>query len=228
MIPKLVHRIWLGSSVPREYDSVWAAWREMFPEYELRTWTESELRQLGVPAYLWAARTYAEQSDIARLRVLNRCGGIYADCDCQPLRRFDALWTSEDRLVVFEAPGEIWNGLIAAAPGALDFIERCTERNSRRHHPNAAPNVRTGPYALAAALEYMVTMGHGPVRVYPPSFLDLTGGETFAVARTRFRDPPVWTPTPDPAPAARAPLRSAWFDLQLLAVRARRRLRRAG
>ena len=193
MIPKLVHRIWLGSSVPREYDSVWAAWREMFPEYELRTWTESELRQLGVPAYLWAARTYAEQSDIARLRVLNRCGGIYADCDCQPLRRFDALWTSEDRLVVF-----------------------------------AAPNVRTGPYALAAALEYMVTMGHGPVRVYPPSFLDLTGGETFAVARTRFRDPPVWTPTPDPAPAARAPLRSAWFDLQLLAVRARRRLRRAG
>ena len=215
--------------MPAEFAAVWQRWRELFPEYEFRTWREADLRKLGMPNYLWSARTYAEQSDIARLRIVNRCGGIYTDCDCEPLVRFDDLWTGDDRLVVFEAPGhEILTGLIAASPGSLDFVEAFIERNVRRHSPDAAPNVRTGPYAVNAALDYMASAaatGMRGLRRYPPSFVDLRGGEPFAVVRTRFKDPPEWMRVPEPArPASTAPFRDALFDARLLPTRIRRRL----
>jgi hypothetical protein len=231
VIPRLVHRIWLGSEVPAEFGAVWQRWHDLFPDYTFRTWREGDLRELGMPKYLWSARTYSEQSDIARLRIVNRCGGIYADCDVEPLVRFDDLWTNDDRLVVFESPGpgRILAGLIAAAPGALDFVEAFIERNVRRHSPEAASHVRTGPYAWYAALNYLASADvsgiHG-LRLYPPSFVDVQGGETFAVARTRYRDPPVWTRVPEPAPPGSvAPFRDALFDARLLSTRIRRRLR---
>jgi hypothetical protein len=226
VIPKTVHRIWLGSAVPAKFDSVWQRWHDLFPDYEFKTWGERELRELGMPDYLWTARTYPEQSDIARLRVINRCGGIYADCDCEPLMRFDDLWTSDDRLVVFEAPGsEILSGLFAGSPGSLDFVERFIARNARRHSQDAAPNVRTGPYALDAALNYMASAdatGIRGLRLYPPSFVDLRGGEPFAVIRTRFKSPPEWTRAPETQAARPSPLRDATFDARLLATRIRR------
>jgi hypothetical protein len=231
VIPKKIHRIWLGSEVPAEFEGTWATWRTTFPDYELFTWTESNLRELGMPEYMWSGLTYAEQSDVARLRVLNRCGGIYADCDMVPLRRFDDLWTPDDRIVAFETPGhEICTGLIAGAVGAFGFIEAFTERNARRVAPDAAPNVRTGPYAFAAALDYVSSAdvsGVRGIRLYPPSFVDLTGSELFAVVRTRFRDPAVWAPAMNPAARARSSgVKHLLFELRLLPLRARRVLAR--
>lgn len=227
VIPRLIHRIWLGSDIPSEFDTYWQRWRDLFPDHELHTWLESDLRNLGMPDYMWAGRTYAEQSDVARLRVVNRLGGIYADCDVEPLVRFDALWSHEDRLITFQQSlnQRVWNGLFAATPGALSFVERFVERNTHRHGPDVAPTLRTGPFAFTAALDYMQTQG-ARMRVYPPAFLDFQGTEQFAVARTRFRKTPGWKAVTNPAEPSRAPVRDLLFDARLLPRRLRRRASR--
>jgi mannosyltransferase OCH1-like enzyme len=231
-IPARIHRIWLGSPVPADYAPIWEAWAKLFPGYELLTWREEELERLGLPPAFYEARTYAERSDIARLRVVDAYGGMYADCDVEPLRRFDDLWTSTDRLVAFEQePDFVCNGLFAAAPGALSFVSELVERNARRSPVEAAPVVRTGPFAVTAALRYLLSRDPRGIRVYPPAFLDLTGNESQAVARTRFRDPPLWTPVREgdvrEATTTRR-LRAAILELRLLPLRVRRRLRARG
>ena len=223
MIPRVLHRIWLGSPVREEHDLIWERWRSLFPDYELVTWAEAQLADVGLPEHFETARTFAEQSDIARLRVLNEVGGVYVDCDVEPLKRFDSLWSPGDRLVVFEeSPGLICNGIVASAPGTLTFVERFVRHNARRHPPDSAPNVRTGPFAFTAALDYEMTIDPHGVRVYPPSFLDLRGGEPFAVARTRFSDPPIWASVPRPRSAR--PRVDPVFEARLLCLRGRRRL----
>jgi hypothetical protein len=228
MIPARIHRIWLGSPLPEEHARIWDAWRRLFPDHELHTWREDDLERLGLPPAFYAAETYAGRSDVARLRVLDVLGGIYADCDVEPLRRFDDLWTSTDELVVFEQqPGLVLNGLIAAAPGALSFVAALVERSARRGGAGA-PVVRTGPFALTAAVQYHLSRDPSGVRIYPPSFVDLDGGAAHAVARTRLRVPPDWTTVADASRPRRSPAGSSLaLEARILPLRARRRLRAA-
>lgn len=226
MIPARIHRIWLGSPVPEEHACIWEAWSRLFPGYALHTWCEDDLEQLGLPSAFYEAATYAGQSDIARLRLLDVVGGVYVDCDVEPLRRFDDLWTSDDTLILFEQqPGLILNGLIAAAPGTLSFVSALVARNARRDG-GGAPVVRTGPFALTAAVRYQLSLDPSGVRIYPPSFIDLNGCAAHAVARTRLRDPPVWATARNASPPMRAShWRNLALELRLLPLRTRRRLR---
>ena len=151
MIPKIIHRIWMGSPRPPHLEAMTRRWQTHFPDYRLEWWTGERLTDLGMPVHWHTARTYAEKADIARYLVLHRFGGIYADCDVQPLRPFDYLWEDTDSLVAFqESPDLVWNGLIVASVGAraLDLASRLADRSARRHPPAAAPNVRTGPFVF--------------------------------------------------------------------------------
>jgi mannosyltransferase OCH1-like enzyme len=226
MIPKVVHRIWLRSPVPSHLELHWATWRSVFPDYTLQTWTESELRHLDLPQCFRAARTYAERADIARVSILNAVGGIYADCDVSVLRRFDHLWTDSDRMVFFEERAHvICNGIMAAAPGSLGLMVQLIRRNAMRTSPDAAPNVRTGPYAVTAAVDYLRSIDPRGIRIYPPAFLALPDGDPMAVARTEFRDPPSWTQAVDVEDLDRWGPRDRLLDLRLLPLRLRRRVR---
>lgn len=229
MIPKKIHRIWLGSEIPASHERIWEIWRDTFPDYELNTWTEVELSRLGMPKYFHYAQTYAERSDIARIRVLNVYGGIYADCDVKPLARFDHLWTAHDKVIAFEErPGLICNGLFAAGPSTLTFLAEFVERNSHRNAADAAPNVRTGPFAFTAAIDYLLFADPTGVRVYPPSFLDLDGTCRTAVASTRLQDTPIWRKAFMTHETERPPstIRDLLFDLRVLPLRMRRFIRR--
>lgn len=238
MIPKLIHRIWLGGPVPVEAAGTWARWRSLFPDYDLVTWQEPDLAALGMPPEFGSARTYAERSDIARLRVLNARGGVYADCDVAPLRRFDHLWTRNDRLVAFEMqPGEVITGCMAAAPGALDFLVRFVEQSARTSDPHAAPSVRTGPVAVAAGLSYVASRDATGLRLYPPAFVSFAGTDrtTYmnladdhpdAVVHTLLRSPPDWKQVERVEPTRRRCARTKIETARLLPLRATRKLRR--
>lgn len=235
-IPNIIHRIWLGDSLPDSAIEPWRRWAQLFPDYQLITWRESELANLGMPDHFASARTYAERSDIARIEILNRVGGLYVDCDVRPLRRFDHLWTEKDKIVVFEmVPGELINGCLAAAPGALRFVRRFIERNARRSAPEAAPVVRTGPQALAAAIDYQLSIDGRGLRRLSPAFVAFgaTDRDTYpalgqdhddAVIATELRRRPSWTVAPDVATHKTSRLSGALFELSMVPLRARRRL----
>ncbi len=237
MIPKVLHRIWLGSSaVPPGFSDATASWQKFFPDYELTLWRDRDMVNLGLPSLWFSAKTYAERADIARYLIMSMYGGIYADCDVVPRTRFDFLWCEDDTDVVFEeAPGRVMNGLFVSKPRSMvsRLASGLSVRSARRQSADAAPNVRTGPYVFSAAVSYARDiMPHG-VRVHPPGFVHVRGApEAYAVASAPFREPPAWTEVADHASldgAAQLDLSEVWSEAMLVArlfpVRVRRRLR---
>jgi hypothetical protein len=237
VIPKAVHRIWLGpASLPPSFSDATASWRKFFPDYELMLWRDKDMAELRLPSLWFSAQTYAERADIARYRIMSMYGGIYADCDVVPLTRFDFLWCQDDTDVVFEeAPARVMNGLFVCKPGSMvpRLASGLSARSARGQSADAAPNVRTGPYVFSAAVSYARDiMPHG-IRVYPPGFVHVRGApEAYAVASAPFREPPAWVEVADHAGSdgrSRLELSDFWSEAALLArllpVRVRRRLR---
>lgn len=132
MIPRLVHRVWLGDKpIPDNYEAWWQAWQRQWPDHEFFTWTDADIPRLPrVEKQIRAGRSYAEKSDIARYEILRQFGGIYLDCDLMPLHELDIQATGADLVrnpSIFEnlatidgKPLDVWgcgNEFFAAVPG---------------------------------------------------------------------------------------------------------------
>ncbi len=82
MIPKIIHRIWLGSDLPQEYVQYGKTFEAFHGDFEMKLWTEKELKEDGlwrddIPGY------YNCQSNVYRLMILQKYGGTYVDCDIE-------------------------------------------------------------------------------------------------------------------------------------------------
>lgn len=83
MIPKTIHRVWLG---PKPTDDTWLdGWRKACPGWEIRTWTDRDLEGIDVPYVkeALAAKKWAFVADYLRLHALYREGGFYLDTDVE-------------------------------------------------------------------------------------------------------------------------------------------------
>ena len=97
-----IHQVWVQgqdhfAKTHPEMASWSAKWRDLYPDFEHRLWSEEEYLPL-VKSYSIAlahaydrAPCFAAKSDIARVVILLHHGGIYADTDYEPLRRCDWL-----------------------------------------------------------------------------------------------------------------------------------------
>ena len=100
-IPRVLHQIWLGPAVLPEREAGWCdRWRAFHPAWDVRLWQgegpgvlgcAGEVFQTAFPAILSKIRRPEVQSEILRLELLLRYGGVYADCDCEPLKPIDEL-----------------------------------------------------------------------------------------------------------------------------------------
>lgn len=93
MIPKIIHYCWFGGKEkPESVLAMIRSWKEYLPEYEIREWNESNFDVQGFSAFTreaYATRNYAHVSDVARLKALYDCGGIYLDTDVEVVGSFD-------------------------------------------------------------------------------------------------------------------------------------------
>jgi mannosyltransferase OCH1-like enzyme len=124
MIPKLLHQIWLG---PRPVPSVWTeTWREANPDFDYRLWDEGAVDELGlrnedVYRRYMAEDLYDGAADVARIEILFRFGGVYADADSVALRPLaDAPFMDAGFFAPLEPnddhPGLITNAFMGAEP----------------------------------------------------------------------------------------------------------------
>ncbi|MGI8439959.1 MAG: glycosyltransferase family 32 protein [Thermoleophilaceae bacterium] len=91
MIPRIVHRIWLGPNpMPEEHAAYGESWAHHHPAWEMRLWTDEDLPGLSTPL-LERARNLVERADILRIELLRRFGGVYVDTDFECLRPIDPL-----------------------------------------------------------------------------------------------------------------------------------------
>jgi mannosyltransferase OCH1-like enzyme len=121
MIPRIFHQIWIGTDpFPAEFAEYQETWRQNHPEWELRFWTEDNLpADLRFPEVYDRERVPAERSDIIRLDLLWRFGGVYVDTDFECRRSISKLLTDDvDFFTAYLKPGApgVNNAIFGAAP----------------------------------------------------------------------------------------------------------------
>ncbi|MCM1377964.1 MAG: glycosyl transferase [Clostridium sp.] len=120
-IPKVIHYCWFGGKpLPASARRCIESWRKFLPDYEIRRWDESnyDINGSAYAAAAYADKKYAYVSDIARMEIIYKHGGIYFDTDVEliadpsPIIARGAFMgsehtplSSEDRLGVRVAPG---------------------------------------------------------------------------------------------------------------------------
>ncbi len=148
MIPRKLHRIWLGGSMPQEFQRFGEALAALHPAWEIRTWSEEDLQWLENSDLFRAASTKAEQADIARYEIVRREGGIYLDTDFEPLQPFDSLLEGDNELILAEERSEILvNSFFGAVPDSPFLTYLIAElRISLGAGPERPPNEASGPH----------------------------------------------------------------------------------
>lgn len=152
-IERTFHRVWISDGpedvIPPHLDVFWDKLQELHPSgWEFRTWTRKEdLDWLRCRAVFDAATTHAGRSDVVRAEVVARFGGVYLDCDVEPLRPFDELLEDPRPFAGWEDKRMICNAVFGAPAGhpAIEAVVKAMPRWAARR-PGAPPNQQTGPH----------------------------------------------------------------------------------
>lgn len=119
-IPKVVHFIWIGPKpFPRESVENVRTWIAHHPDWKIKFWTD-RVRPLPHPdmefclikgfpfhklePFYQRSDNFAEKSDLLRLEILFKEGGIYVDHDVTCLKSFDPLNKTYDLFCGMEVP----------------------------------------------------------------------------------------------------------------------------
>lgn len=149
-IPKVIHFIWIGpKSFPIESIENVRTWVAKHPDWKIKFWTDRQ-RPLPHPKmelclvrdfpfhkleeFYHQSENYAEKSDLLRLEILYREGGIYADHDVTCFKSFDPLVRGYDLFCGMEVPFPTTlsssvlptNNLLGARPGHL-LLSNCMD-----------------------------------------------------------------------------------------------------
>ncbi|MEO5705372.1 MAG: glycosyltransferase [Candidatus Limnocylindrales bacterium] len=126
-IPRRLHQVWVG---PRPVPDAWAnRWRRSYRGWVYRLWREPDIEAI-LPADLrsaWehflAKPLWHGATDIARVAIVQREGGVYVDIDSEPVRSLDKAPFMRGTLFAgleFGTPDEpirITNGVIGSTAG---------------------------------------------------------------------------------------------------------------
>jgi mannosyltransferase OCH1-like enzyme len=163
-IPRIFHQIWIGEDpFPREYAAYQKSWLKRNPGWELRFWREenlpSDLRRTEVYERL---RQPAERSDLLRLEVLHRYGGVYVDSDFECRRPLEPLLEGVTFFVAYLKPGRINNAIVGSVPGH-PILERAIGEARPRETWGIVDKHGTGPHFLGRMLD-----GADDVTIFDP------------------------------------------------------------
>jgi inositol phosphorylceramide mannosyltransferase catalytic subunit len=166
-VAPVVHRLWLGPKpMPARYVEYAVAWISF--GFDVQDWTRETLEmplvnqevfdriaEVGAnsgPATMPPEQAIAvQQADVVGYELIHRYGGIYVNCDMQPVRSFDRVFAEADgrAFAGYEDDEFIVNSLMGGPPGH-PFWEAVIEELPQRYHrmPGALLNQQTGPHLL--------------------------------------------------------------------------------
>lgn len=94
MIPKKIHYCWFGKN-PLDEKALRCidSWKHFFPDFEITQWNESnyDFHSNCFTEQAYADKKWAFVSDVARLEIIYRYGGIYFDTDVEVIRSFNDI-----------------------------------------------------------------------------------------------------------------------------------------
>lgn len=156
MIPKVIHRIWLGGGEPEWTRPFRESWER--PGWTVRDWDESSVGRLFP---LLNQRVYDDaeniapnnvgqlRSDLLRYEILHRFGGVYVDHDLECLKPIDPLLEDVECFAAWEIQEEwIANGFMGstlAHPFLVELIRGIPDNVRRTRGKGFRPNRISGP-----------------------------------------------------------------------------------
>ena len=94
LIPKVIHYCWFGKNpLPERYEKWMASWKKFCPDYKIIRWDEESYDISWCP-YMKEAyqnKKWGFVSDVARIDVVYKQGGIYLDTDVELIKNLDDL-----------------------------------------------------------------------------------------------------------------------------------------
>ena len=124
VIPRLIHRIWIGSPIPPEFERFADSWARLNPEWEMRLWTDENRPRLDnehlweqAPAIVPSRLVPRFRSNLLRYELLFAYGGLYIDTDFEALKPIDSLIAGLPLFAAEERRGLIANGFMGSIPG---------------------------------------------------------------------------------------------------------------
>lgn len=160
---KTIHRLWLGSPMPDRYRDYGRRWQELNPGWELHDWTAEDLPRLAnqdiydelehgavapipVPPHVAIA---TQRADVAGYELVHMFGGVYVNCDMEPLRPLDGH-LPDTAWAAYEDDLFLNNGAIGAPAPGNPFWRAVIDELPRRFIRMAGQpfNKVTGPYLL--------------------------------------------------------------------------------
>lgn len=124
---QIVHRFWMGRTMPEAYQEYEKQWAELNPGWDVTTWGASALDLFPeldpIIQHLFdrdqmhnSIELAVQVADVMGYALIERFGGVYVNCDIQPLRPLvelpipDRAWASYENNV----DGRIVNAVIGS------------------------------------------------------------------------------------------------------------------
>ena len=130
-IPKIIHYCWFGGKPLDELAlKCIASWKKYFPNYEIIEWNENnfDINQLDFMQKAYEDKKWAFVSDVVRLLVIYKYGGIYFDTDVEVVSSYeDVLNSSSKGFLGFEKTKSVATGLGFGAEKEHPFIKELIE-----------------------------------------------------------------------------------------------------
>ena len=130
----MVHRVWGGGRMPDDYRRYGQPWADLNPGATVHLFDESWLRarvwtNQHVVDDLWrrdagrrSTELFAQLADVVGYEIVLRFGGLYVNCDMEPVRPLGAL--ASEAFVCWEDDRWLVNSaMYAPAPGHPFFAE---------------------------------------------------------------------------------------------------------
>jgi len=158
-IPKIIHQIWIGKEVPKEFLEFQKSWKEHHPDWEYHLWTQHNIPFKEFRNYdlIKESGNLGEVSDLVRLELLYKFGGLYVDMDTECFRAHDILHHAYDFYMCLQPLDsdiiQLANSPIGSKPGHPILEKMIKEVRRRSFMPEYKNNIpfKTGPVALTRA-----------------------------------------------------------------------------
>jgi mannosyltransferase OCH1-like enzyme len=153
MINKILHFIWIGD---HKIPTTISTWEDMHPEWKIYIWNESKIKTLSLinsDIYELKNKRYNQKSDIIRLEILYRYGGVYVDADIYCLKNIDSLILNNTLFFTQEKKGLVSNSIIGSRKKNIILLTLI--KHIKEHfNPLIAVWKSTGPGVITKFLEH--------------------------------------------------------------------------
>lgn len=182
MIPKAIHYCWFGGSKkPKLAKKCIESWKRFCPDYEIKEWNEDNFDFTVMPfmTEAYKAKKYAFVSDVARLLVLEKYGGIYFDTDVELIKDISPLM-NDDGFIGFENDMYVNSGQVIACVPNNPIISEMISEYEKLHFTNTdeSYNIVACPHLNSDTMERFGLIRNGKeqivtgIHVYPSEYFN--------------------------------------------------------